>query len=99
KAEDDYRERMLAEIRIEADQIARATERAMHDAGELATQEDRDAIAAALQELRTAREGSDFRTIKNAYDRLNELSRPWAERIMDQAVQQALADKRLDEIE
>lgn len=98
-AEEDYRRRMLAEIRIEADQIIRATEKALRDAGNLAGEEDTQAVAAAMDALRHARHGEEFRAIKNAYDRLNELSRPWAERIMDAAVHDALADRRLEDLD
>jgi molecular chaperone DnaK (HSP70) len=97
-AEEDYRNRMLSEIRVEGDQILHATERALRSAGAMARDEERVEIEAAMERLRQAMKGTEFRAIKNAYDLLNDVSRDLAERMMNQAVGNALRDRRLDDL-
>lgn len=97
-AESDFQKRMVAEIRVEAEQILRATAKALHESADLTHAAERQSIIAAAEELRAVMARDDFRAIKNAYDRLNEQSRNWAERIMDAAVRQAFVNKPVREL-
>jgi molecular chaperone DnaK len=98
-AEEDYRNRMRADMRIEAEQLLRATVKSL---GSLppggVSAAERDAIAEAAERLRGVLDAVDFHEIKRGYDALNDATRPLAERMMDAAVQGALGDRRVDEI-
>ncbi|HZT19449.1 MAG TPA: hypothetical protein VFA23_08595, partial [Dongiaceae bacterium] len=67
--------------------------------GELASPEDREAIARAAARLRAARDGGDRDLIGGAVEALEKAALPFAQRRIDRAVRQALAGRSLDEVE
>jgi Fe-S protein assembly chaperone HscA len=97
-AEDDVRERMVREARVDAETILRATrvQLAKH-AGHLVAGE-RERIEAAMRVLEEAAAGTDPVAIRDAYDALSQTSEPFARRIMDAALRESVGGRTLEEL-
>ena len=95
-AADDMQARALAESRVDADQIAAATESALTHDGDLVDADERAAIDAALATLRQLRDGMDHRALRAAVESLNHATAALAARRMDRSVARALTGKRVD---
>lgn len=89
-AEADVEARLLIETRTEADTVITHVERALRQAGDLATTVEREQIARGLDELRGAREGTDRDLIREATTELNRITARLAEAMMDAALRGAL---------
>ena len=97
-AAEDMQARALAEVQVEADQIAVATEAALALDGELIGAAERAAIDKALDNLRRFREGADHLALRAAVESLNHATGEFAARRMDRSVSRALTGKRVDEL-
>ena len=97
-AEVDMRARALREQQVEADRLLAATQVALDADGDLLEPAERDAIVAAMRELKTVATGDDPRLIEACIDTLARGTEDFAARRMDRAVRQALAGRRIDEI-
>jgi len=95
-AADDMKARALAEARVDADQVAMATERALAADGDLLSPDERAAIDAAHGRVRTLRDGGDADALRAAVDALNRATEAFAARRMDRGVRQALAGRAID---
>ena len=98
-AEDDVSARMLREQQVEADRVLEALHAALAQDAVLLSAEERSAIDAAMQNLQTARDGTDNRAIKRAIDEADKASSEFAARRMDQSIKQALTGHTLEEFE
>jgi molecular chaperone HscA len=95
-AKEDIKNRALAEARTEAEQLLKTTERFLQKhMGELRT-EELTTTAHAMQALQMAITMEDKDLIHQKQEALNDISRPYAERIMDLAVAAALKGNRID---
>lgn len=94
-AKDDITTRALVEARTEAEQILSVTEKFITKNTSLLTKEEMLATAAAMQNLQMALTMNDKNLIQAKIEELNEISRPFAERAMDQAVSGALKGKQV----
>ncbi len=92
-AKDDMITRALVEARTEAEQILSVTEKFIAKNAGLLTKEELIATAGAMQNLQMALTMNDKNLIQTKIEELNEISRPFAERAMDQAVSGALKGK------
>ena len=97
-AEVDMKARALREQQVEADRLLAATQVALDADGDLLAPAERDAIAAAMRELKAASQGDDPRAIESRISALAHGTEDFAARRMDRAVRRALAGRRLDEI-
>ena len=97
-AEADVNARLLIETRTEADTVINHVERALRQAGHLASAEERVRIDAALIALREARQGTDRDSIRECTIALNQATAPLADRMMEAAIKGAVTSKRADEI-
>ncbi len=98
KAEDDFRERQVIEASNEANTILSAVEKAREsDAWEQLTESERQTISAVERDLRTIMEGSDYKQIRDAVERLNQATMHLAELMMDSAVGSVLHGKEMGE--
>ena len=95
-AADDMQARALAEARVDADQIAAATESALAHDADLVDSRERAAIDASLATLRRLRDGIDHLALRAAVESLNHATAALAERRMDRSVARALTGKRID---
>jgi len=96
-AEEDVAARLLIEARNEADTVIRATEKALVQGGHLIDQEETARIREALEALRAVRNSNDRNLIREKTDQLNQATLHLAEVLMDSALKEALASKKVTE--
>jgi molecular chaperone DnaK len=96
-AETDVAARLLIEARNEAETVIRATERALAQGGDLIAPDEAHSIREALVAAAAARDGRDRDAIREATDRLNRATLHLAEVLMDAALKEALASRRVGE--
>jgi molecular chaperone HscA len=94
-AENDIAARALAEATTEGEQLLKTTERFLQkNAGSLIDNE-LAATAEAMQTLQLALTMADKNLIQTKTEILNDISRPYAERIMNSAVGEAMKGKNI----
>ncbi|WP_305064269.1 molecular chaperone DnaK [Methanococcoides sp.] len=71
-AEEDQARKEEVEIRNNADSLVNAAEKTVKEAGDVATDEQKEQIEAAIAELNTALEGEDLEAIKSKTEALQE---------------------------
>ncbi len=94
-AKDDISARALAEARTEGEQLLKTTERFLQKNASLLSQDELLKTAAAMQALQLAVTMEDKDLVQAKTEELNEISRPYAERIMDEAVSGAMKGKSI----
>ena len=92
-AKEDIATRALVEAKTEAEQILAVTEKFMSKNIALLSKEELMQTAEAMQALQLAITMEDKNLIQGKTEALNELTRPFAERVMDQAISGALKGK------
>ena len=97
-AEADVEARLLIETRTEADTVINHVERALRQAGALASAEERASIETALAALRAARPGTDRDEIRERTIALNQATAPLADRMMEAAIKDAVTSRRADRL-
>jgi molecular chaperone HscA len=97
-AADDRDARRLREEQVEADRVLEALHAALAVDGEqLLAADERAAIEAAAQALADARNGTDYRVIKQAIEAVERASSDYVERRMNTTIRKAMAGHRVDE--
>lgn len=94
-AKDDIQTRALVEARAEGEQILQTTEKFLQKNTSLVSKEEMLQTATAMQALQLALTMNDKDLIHTKIEELNEISRPFAERAMDEAVSTALKGKSI----
>ncbi len=94
-AKDDIRVRALIEARTEADQLISTTTAFLEKNAEWLTAEEIDQTRAAISKLQGTMKTEEKDRIQADIEALNELSRPYAERLMDQAISTAMKGKQI----
>jgi molecular chaperone HscA len=92
-AKEDIATRALVEARTEAEQMLSVTEKFLTKNASILTQEELMASANAMQALQLAITMEDKNLIQAKTEELNDITRPFAERAMDQAISGALKGK------
>lgn len=92
-AKADIQLRALVEASTEAEQMIQLTENFLTKNSQYITTEEQQATKIAIQELRDAIEAKNKDAIMLATEKLNQVSSPYAERVMDLAVAEALKGK------
>jgi molecular chaperone HscA len=92
-AKEDIATRALVEAKTEAEQILSVTEKFMSKNVSLLSKDELMQTAEAMQALQLAITMEDKNLIQGKTEALNELTRPFAERVMDQAISRALKGK------
>ena len=92
-AKDDIANRALVEARTEAEQILSVTEKFLTKNATILTKEEITLSATAMQALQLAITMEDKNLIQAKTEELNEVTRPFAERAMDEAISGALKGK------
>ena len=92
-AKGDIASRALVEARTEAEQILSVTEKFLTKNATILTKEEITASATAMQALQLAITMEDKNLIQAKTEELNEVTRPFAERAMDEAISGALKGK------
>lgn len=89
-AEEDMKNRALAEARTEGEQLLQLTEKFIQKNLTSLTKEELLATSAAMQALQLSIDMADKNLIQEKTAELNTVSRPYAERIMDNAIGQSM---------
>ncbi len=99
-AHEDMELRRLREQQVEADRVIEALQAALAADGEQFLEPGEGArIEAAVQALRTAREGSDPAVIKQAVEGVEKACAGYVERRMNRSIQKAMSGHKLEEFE
>ena len=98
-ARDDATERLLAESRVEAEGMIRATRAALRDDAALLETGEGARIEAAIEALAQAIAGDDRDLVDARVTALDDLSRPFAQRRMDRSVAAALEGRRVADLD
>jgi molecular chaperone HscA len=98
-AEEDLRARQLAEARVEADRILAALAQALAADGRLLSPDERAAIDGAVAKLTEATRGKEHRPIRELTEKLDLLTKPFAERRMNEGIQRAITGQKVGTIE
>jgi molecular chaperone HscA len=96
-AKEDIAKRALVEASTEAEQMLSVTEKFMVKNMALLSKEEMTATANAMQALQLAITMEDKNLIQTKTEELNDLTRPFAERVMDQAISGALKGRGIDD--
>ena len=94
-AKDDIRTRALVEASTEAEQMLDTTEKFIKKNGELLDEKELAITQTQMQRLREAIAAKDKDLIQKETEALNEVSRPFAERVMDAALKDAMKGKKI----
>ncbi len=95
-AKEDIQKRALVEARTEGEQLLQTTEKFVTKYAGFLSGEELSSTAAAMQALQLALTMEDKDLIHQRMEVLNEISRPYAERVMDQAVSAALKGQKIE---
>ena len=96
-AKEDFETRLLIDARTEARTVLNATRRALERLDDaIVPPEERAGIVEQMRLLETAMEGTDGRKVRDETTRLDQVTRPLAERLMNHSVQEALGGKAVD---
>jgi molecular chaperone HscA len=96
-AKEDIAKRALVEASTEAEQMLSVTEKFMVKNMALLSKDEMTATANAMQALQLAITMEDKNLIQTKTEELNDLTRPFAERVMDQAISGALKGRGIDD--
>ena len=96
-AKEDIATRALVEASTEAEQMLSVTEKFMMKNAALLSKEEMTASANAMQALQLAITMADKNLIQEKTEALNDLTRPFAERVMDSAISGALKGRGIDD--
>jgi Fe-S protein assembly chaperone HscA len=95
-AKSDVEQRMLIEARSEGEQLVYTAERFIAKNSEILTSTEIDSTNTYINSLKEALATGEKDLILKKADELNEFTRPFAERLMDMAVGQAMKGKSID---
>ena len=96
--EQDLEERLLISARNDANQILGALRKQLGEFGRLVNTGERARMDEVAERLEAARLGTDRELIAKLVEQLNEVTTPFAERIMDAAIKLALEKKSVEEL-
>jgi len=96
--EQDIEQRLVISSRNDADQILTALEKQLREYGGLVDEEERRRIAEVVGRVELARGGEDRELLSKLVEELNEVTTPFAERIMDGAIKLALEKKSIEDL-
>lgn len=95
-AKNDVEQRMLIEAKSEGEQLVYTAERFIKKNGNILNEQELTLTIVIIAELKDALDSGDKDQILKKADELNEFTRPFAERLMDMAVGQAMKGKKID---
>lgn len=94
-AKEDMISRALVEARTEGEQLLQTTEKFINKNVNALTSEELLATSSAMQALQLSLTMEDKNLIQSKIEELNNISRPYAERIMDEAIGKAMAGRKI----
>ena len=97
-AEEDIEQRLLIEARTEADTVLHATDKALSQNASYLQEGEEEQIDQVVQKVREACAGEDYDLIRDLTEELSQVTTPFAQRIMDSSIQEALGEKQLSDL-
>ncbi len=97
-AEDDVTRRLIIEARTEADTLLHVTEKQLHQHVAFLEPGEGERIRAAMSALQEAKSGEDYNRTRDLIEELGTISAPFAQRIMDKSIGDALGGKELGKV-
>ncbi len=97
-AEEDIEQRLLIEARTEANTVLHATDKALSQNASFLQEGEEEQIAQVVQKVREACAGEDYDLIRDLTEELSQVTTPFAQRIMDSSIQEALGEKQLSDL-
>jgi len=94
----DIEQRLLINARNDAAQLLTALAKQLKDYGQLIDEDERRRIEEMAAHLESERSGGAREAIGQLVEQLNELTTPFAERIMNYAIRQALEKRSIEEL-
>ena len=94
-AKEDIKIRGLVEAKTEGEQILEVTEKFIAKNALLISKEELTNTAQAMQALQLALTMEDKNLIQTKIEELNEITRPFAERVMDEAISTAMKGQKI----
>ncbi len=98
-AEEDVQARILVDTRVEAMNIVAHTRKQLTQWARLLTDKAREMLSNAADATEVACKGDDLYLIRERMDRLNHMTQPFAEAILDTSIREALKGKTVEEAE
>jgi molecular chaperone HscA len=95
-AESDVKKRQLIETQSEAEQLIYQCNKLIYSNREVVAESEAIATISQIKKLQEAIQHQDEEAIKFEIERLNNLTRPFAERLMDNAIGNALKGKKIE---
>lgn len=95
-AKDDVSQRMVIEARTEGEQMVYTVERFLKNSGSFLTENETTETIRLVDALKSTLSTADKDVIHKAIDELNEFTRPFAERLMDEAIGTAMKGKSIE---
>jgi Fe-S protein assembly chaperone HscA len=96
--ETDIEQRLLINARNEASQLLTALAKQLKDYGQLIDENEKEHIEEVAAKLESTRSGDNRELMTRLVEQLNELTTPFAERIMNFAISQALENKSIEDL-
>ncbi|MFP2905834.1 Fe-S protein assembly chaperone HscA [Pyxidicoccus sp. 3LFB2] len=96
-AEDDIQARQVREQRVDAERVLAEADRQLREHASLLEAGEREAIDAGMARVRELMKGEDHLKLKEAVHTLDEASRPFIERVMNQAITSVVAGHSVEE--
>ena len=90
-AEEDRRKKEEAEVRNNADSLVYQTEKLLREQGDKISGDEKDKVSAALEDLKSALNGTDIEAIKSATEVLMTASQSFAQQLYEQAAAEQAA--------
>jgi molecular chaperone HscA len=98
-AEKDIASRALAEAKTEAEQLLETTEKFIHKNVAALTKQELTETSMAMQALQLALQMEDKNLIQTKIEELNNVSRPYAERVMDTAISKSMKGESVNKFQ
>ena len=96
-AKEDIQTRALVEAQTEAQQILDTTENFLNKNGSFLSSDEMNVTRDAMSKLRMLMKSGTKDEIQTGIEALNEISRPYAERVMDEAINKVMKGKNIME--
>ena len=97
-AKEDMETRALTEAKTEAEQLLQTTEKFIQRNFRELTGKEISATSLAMQALQLSLDMNDKNLIQAKTEELNDVSRPYAERLMDEAIQKTMKGNKIDQV-
>jgi molecular chaperone DnaK len=98
-AHEDFTTRRFIELKNKAEGDLRYTEKALIQAGNQLSSEQRSGIEEAKQQLRTAMSGNRVDELQQSLTRFNQMTNPLAEVLMNQVIKETLGGKNEEDLD